>query len=392
MPRYDDDLFKKLNKEKPLVKQMETPGPALDGSVNKAAVRNDKTRPLELLNTQKAYETPPPKTTEKRSFKEYGAPKPRNAPMMELETESIQPKKMQELKTDFVQPEGNAARPRPRPREVIEESPKIMPTIEKKPQRSAPVSVAQRPIEQSAPLTNARYELNAAAQKKTRSFRHEMKYYLNTRDYELLRAMVASLLVPDKHSLDGGYHIRSLYFDDYENSGMHEKISGVQHRKKYRIRIYNKSDDFIRLERKFKDGQYVSKDSVRLYRDEYERILERDYSFLLQKDSQLAHDFYRELMHRGSKPAAVVDYYREAFVHHVEDVRITFDTDLRTAYFSKDIFDPDLQTMPMFDDGLMVMEVKYNRYLPVYIKAIINNAGAVSRSAVSKYVICRKYE
>ena len=40
---------------------------------------------------------------------------------------------------------------------------------------------------------------------------------------------------------NGGYLIRSLYFDDYWNSAYEEKESGVLMRKKYRIRIYNYS-------------------------------------------------------------------------------------------------------------------------------------------------------
>lgn len=398
MPRYEDDLFKKLNKEKPLVKQMEKPSPPVVNvkKMDMSAPRMERQQPVEILNTQKAYEAPL-KTGGEKKFREFGTQaKPRQR--METITEPARQKDKPELKTDLAEPKKAAAQTKPRPavkpgpRVDMEEKPQAMPLVEKKPQRPVSAYTARPQEEVPAAYTAARYELGTEPQKKARAFRHELKYYMNQRDYELLRTTISSLLTPDAHSYEGGYHIRSLYFDDYEDSARHEKISGVQHRKKYRIRIYNKSDDFIRLERKYKDGPYVSKDSIVLSRDEYEMIMDRDFGFLLEKNSQLAHDFYMELQCRGSHPVAVVDYYREAFVHSLEDVRITFDTDLRAAYFSKDIFDPDLQTMPMYEDGLSVLEVKYNRYLPLYIKAILNNAETVSRSAVSKYVICRKYE
>ena len=54
----------------------------------------------------------------------------------------------------------------------------------------------------------------------------------------------------DPHAENGGYLIRSLYFDDYWNSAYEEKESGVLMRKKYRIRIYNYSAESIKLERK----------------------------------------------------------------------------------------------------------------------------------------------
>ena len=52
----------------------------------------------------------------------------------------------------------------------------------------------------------------------------------------------------------GDYHIRSLYFDDYNDSALFEKQSGILKRKKYRIRIYNLSDSVIKLEKK----QYIA--------------------------------------------------------------------------------------------------------------------------------------
>ncbi len=58
------------------------------------------------------------------------------------------------------------------------------------------------------------------------------------------------LLKKIHYASDGGYMIRSLYFDDYWNSAYEEKESGVLMRKKYRIRIYDYSDRSIKLERK----------------------------------------------------------------------------------------------------------------------------------------------
>ena len=92
------------------------------------------------------------------------------------------------------------------------------------------------------------------------------------------------------------------------------------------------------------------------------------------------------------RPRVIVDYRREAYVSPFENVRITFDKDLKAGLWLTDIFNPHAPTMPVLEPGTMVLEVKFNRYLPVFIKTVLNNVNAAQRSAVSKYVLCRKYE
>jgi len=100
---------------------------------------------------------------------------------------------------------------------------------------------------------------------KEEQFRHEGKYLIGLKGKELLTQRFGSILSLDRHAQNGGYTIRSLYFDDYWNSAYEEKEAGILMRKKYRIRIYNFSDRSIKLERKKKFGQYIYKEG--LYRD-----------------------------------------------------------------------------------------------------------------------------
>ncbi|MDD5018193.1 MAG: transporter, partial [Eubacteriales bacterium] len=66
--------------------------------------------------------------------------------------------------------------------------------------------------------------------------------------------------------------------------------------------------------------------------------------------------------------------------------------DLKAGLMLTDIFDPDSPAMSMYGEGLMVLEVKFNRYLPEFIRCVLNNVNAAERSAISKYIICRKYD
>ena len=51
------------------------------------------------------------------------------------------------------------------------------------------------------------------------------------------------------------------------------------------------------------------------------------------------------------------------------------------------------QTLPPLAADQVILEVKFNQLLPQYLKDVIAlAAGWSSRSAISKYVLCRRFE
>ena len=225
--------------------------------------------------------------------------------------------------------------------------------------------------------------------------RHELKFFITDVQYHVLSSMLKNVLHPDPNGDENNqYHIRSLYFDTAFDDALNDKISGVANRNKYRIRIYNFSDKMIRLECKSKFRDLISKRSVRITRDLAEQLISADPTGLESTASGLVSDVYREMRTNLLHPVVIVDYLREAYLHPVEDVRITFDRQLRTGLNSIDKFNPHIPTVPPFDHEEIILEVKYNRELPVYISHILSYAlrdGAV-QSAISKYVHCRRFE
>ena len=181
--------------------------------------------------------------------------------------------------------------------------------------------------------------------------------------------------------------LRSLYFDDYFNSAYEEKEAGIQQRKKYRIRIYNCSDKSIKLERKKKLGSYIYKESARLTKEEFYRILDGDYGFLLASDQPLCQEFYYECVSNVMRPRTIVDYERQPWILDEGTVRITFDTDVRAAVGSFDIFSETLSTLPVLEPGKCVMEVKFTEFLPQFVKEVLPSRAS-EFLAVSKYVLC----
>ncbi len=225
------------------------------------------------------------------------------------------------------------------------------------------------------------------------NFRHELKFYINYHDYVLLRNTIKALLAVDRNANDDGhYHIRSVYFDDVYETAVKEKVAGYDERCKYRIRFYNYSDSVIRFEKKIKRGQYISKVSIGLTRDESDSLMAGDCSVLEGRPEPLANEIYIQMRNNALRPRVIVDYWREAFVSPLENVRITFDKDIKGGLWLKDVYSPLAPTMPVLDEGLMVLEVKFDRYLPEHIRAILSNVNGASRSAISKYVLCRKFD
>lgn len=222
--------------------------------------------------------------------------------------------------------------------------------------------------------------------------RHELKYFINPAELEALRARLRGALAMDRYCVGGRpYVIRSLYFDDIDDSAFYDKQAGVMHRDKYRIRIYRYSDKEIFLERKRKMGDLIQKSSVQITRRLCDQLIAGDPAGLYKAQNPLLQDVYVQMRTRLLRPRVIVDYAREAYLHPAEDVRITFDLGLRSGLHSVDLFNPNLPTVCPHDRNVEILEVKFNNYLPDYIAALLSGVSA-ERSAVSKYVLCRRYE
>jgi len=224
--------------------------------------------------------------------------------------------------------------------------------------------------------------------------RHELKYFINDMQYVILSNILNHVLHHDPNGDENNeYHIRSLYFDGVFDNALYDKINGVPSREKYRIRIYNMLDSRILLECKSKMGNLISKRTIEIPRGLCEQLMAGDPTGLERTGSGLLRDMFREMTVNLLRPTVVVDYVREAYLHPAEEVRITFDKQLRTGMKQFDIFNPSLPTIPPLDNGEIILEVKYNQVMPPYIRDILNTYCPDARnSAVSKYVLCRRFE
>tara|TARA_B100000795_G_C22786276_1_gene434768 strand:- start:110 stop:733 length:624 start_codon:yes stop_codon:yes gene_type:complete len=186
------------------------------------------------------------------------------------------------------------------------------------------------------------------------------------------------------------YHVRSLYFDNFKNSGIFEKQSGILQRKKYRIRIYNLEKNIIKLERKERVGQFIRKYSSLLSYTDCQKIIDGDIICLKESNNKLQNSFYADLRSENYRPSVIVDYFREPLTYRHGNVRVTFDKNLKSGLYQTSLFDKDLKMVRVIEEPQLIMEVKYDNYLPDIIRNAIQIPSS-TRYAISKFVICRKY-
>ncbi|WP_062515606.1 polyphosphate polymerase domain-containing protein [Halobacillus sp. KGW1] len=222
-------------------------------------------------------------------------------------------------------------------------------------------------------------------------FRHELKYYVNQHQYHMIRNRLKHLLKQDEHANHkGDYHIRSVYFDDMENKALQEKQAGIENRHKYRIRLYNKRDTVIHFEKKIKRNTFIAKQKAIISRETMDRLIQGDYKVLQDTTSPLLKEIHYEMKHRQLRPKVIVDYVREAYIAKEGNVRITFDKDLRTGLWKTNPFDSDLHPVRVLDEPLYILEVKFDEFIPDYIRGALQWNG-LQRQSASKYTICRKH-
>ena len=221
-------------------------------------------------------------------------------------------------------------------------------------------------------------------------FRHEVKHEISVHDMLILRQRLRAVMKSDKHAVNGGYDIRSLYFDNIDDKALREKLDGVNIREKYRIRLYNRDSSVIHLERKFKHGGLGYKDSASLTPEEVQAIVNGDVEWMARSQNDVILGFYTRIKNEGLKAKVIVDYSREPFVYGPGNVRVTLDYNIRTGLSCTDFLNPNCVTIPV-EGSPCILEVKWDNYLPDVVRDAVQLEGRHS-TAFSKYAACRMYD
>lgn len=218
--------------------------------------------------------------------------------------------------------------------------------------------------------------------------RHEWKHIISPTDKMQLITRLSSFCAPDSHYGAESYHIRSLYFDNVYDKALRERLNGQACREKFRIRYYNFDDSYIVLEKKSKFNGLCGKQSARVTRREVENLLKGDIGWLMEKDAPLYQELYAKMRGQMLKPKVIVDYTRRAFVYEPGNTRITLDDNVRTGLSSLDFFNPKLATVPADVTHPIILEVKYDDFLPDNVRRAVALKDRRTTN-FSKYAACR---
>ena len=116
-----------------------------------------------------------------------------------------------------------------------------------------------------------------------------------------------------------------------------------------------------------------------------------DRSWLMQEPSRSpAPALYAAMQTELLTPRTVVEYVREPYVYEMGNVRVTFDSRVRSGLQAIDFLSPDLPTVAVTAGKTCVLEVKYDAFLPEVIAWAVAPAGQL-RTSFSKYEACRIY-
>ncbi len=214
-------------------------------------------------------------------------------------------------------------------------------------------------------------------------YRYEKKYIITNIQMEILKNTLSAALYLDSNikNPDGSYFIRSLYFDDYKNTSYYQVLDGISKREKYRIRYYDLDPSYITLEKKTKQNNLGKKDKDKLTPEMVMKFInneeiESNKPVIAELQSKMKTAFY--------KPVIIIDYERRAFTYPVNDVRITLDYNISCSYELSKFFENNINSIPLLEKNTAILEVKYNDFLPDFIKQLIN-INNLEITSFSKY-------
>ena len=222
-------------------------------------------------------------------------------------------------------------------------------------------------------------------------YRNEIKYLVSETQLVLLENRIRNLIQPDRHAgADGTYQIRSLYFDDFENTYYRENEMGTDPREKFRIRIYNGDPGRISLELKKKQHSMTQKLSCLLTEEQCRELMagrplpaDPSYPPVLQKMNLL-------MKTRLLKPKVIVEYDRTPFVEKLGNTRVTLDRNIRSSNAAASFLEKRVPARPIMPAGKQILEVKYDEFLPDYLYRNLQ-LSHLRQTTFSKYYLCRRY-
>lgn len=223
--------------------------------------------------------------------------------------------------------------------------------------------------------------------------RFELKFLIDASHKKALMEQVVTGLTPDAHGEQGCYRVTSLYYDSPELRAYWEKLDGVAIREKVRLRYYGESPEQAFLEIKRRYYNQVIKHRVRLAAGPIEGLLDgesdlreaRALSENTKSEAETLSRIHYLAVREVLSGTAITTYLREAWEGPYDNrLRVTFDHLCQAHFPGSHRLAPENVGFPLFPDTQILMEVKFNNRLPLWLRDGLNRCQ-IRPTRFSKY-------
>lgn len=212
--------------------------------------------------------------------------------------------------------------------------------------------------------------------------RKEVKYVIDYSEYKQIQQVLEICMKKDINAnKKGTYNIKTIYFDNYFQEIQKNKKNDINSVDKYRIRMYDNKETSIYLEKKTNENGYIKKIKEQINKNDVINILDGRYNEILEENPSLKTEMYLNIILKMLRPALLIEYERMAFADDLSGVRITIDKEIKSTIDCNSFF----KTIEGTSNNKYILEVKYNKYLPDYIKNIVINIKR-KRRGKSKFI------
>ncbi len=219
--------------------------------------------------------------------------------------------------------------------------------------------------------------------------RYEHKYILQKEIFQKVIEIVDAHMELDPHNkCHKTYPISNIYFDTDDDYLIRTSISKPAYKEKLRLRSYGVPDgeSKVYLEIKKKYNGLVNKRRTEIKLNEaYEFIksgnVQRNKEYM---NSQVVNEITYFLSRYKLKPKVYLAYDRIAYFEKGNpDLRISFDTNIRSRRYDVHLEDGDYGKALMKDD-IYLMEIKTSYAMPLWLTEMLTDLG-IRRQNFSKY-------
>ena len=196
-------------------------------------------------------------------------------------------------------------------------------------------------------------------------YRHELKFLVSEKEIQLMAHRLKSVMKMDAHQIGNSYMIRSLYFDDINDSCKRENEDGIDNRRKFRIRLYDGNVSVLHLEKKEKHRGMTKKTAVDIAQTICKDYMHKKIPVYDTNITELEKELYSQAVMNRMLPKCIVEYERTAFV------------------------DKTIYRTPVLPEGQHILEIKYDEFLPQYLAELLE-IGTLQQTSFSKYYYVRE--